>query len=52
LNTVRTCLAEIATNVVVSAFGPLVATQAFGKLAASSIAGLLWTPVRPVCWWS
>lgn len=31
-----------------SAFGLLAATQAFGNLAASSVAGILWTLVSPV----
>jgi hypothetical protein len=31
-----------------SAFGVLAAAQAFGNLAASSIAGVLWTVVSPV----
>jgi MFS family permease len=31
-----------------SAFGVLAATQGFGQLAASAVAGLLWTAVSPM----
>ena len=35
------------TNIRGSAFGLLAATQSFGNLAASSIAGILWTAISP-----
>ena len=38
-----------STDIWGSAFGLLAATQSFGNLAASLIAGILWTTLSPTC---